>query len=615
MLTLTQGGEATVPLRQIQDELANNLGKVGNEARSNLVQETLAQAGDARELNLGTTQQTAMTKAVYSAKSQALYGGALSLAGGPANLLGLGFGAAKGYVMPGWSAFIRESNNALNETFREAAFQDEFWGKLMPAAVDAFKAVGADLSGLSRDELAVDAVTRRFGTTTGAQWARVQRNTVDLAASRTRFLFGDYVADNSAAGYIQKLIGPGIPFASWAVRAYPVALEMAVRHPLVAMGVYQYLKATSQNAGKDGVPAYTAGSIPISTETPILGLAARGLLGGQKGTAYVDPIGSIAPFGSGQFQPQDELAPNPSLYQKVGLALNKVGMPGFNPLVGALAYILGLDYQAPQGVSRTAGIENGLALLPGGIPIPDFVGAGERALRAQISPKFATTALGQAVGALPDANPTYFDPVARHFGELVVATTGKPLADVANRAYVFDLAAGTGPLYEQARREVLLASFAKNAFSVASPIAAAPWSDQARAARAARLATPNLAQLQANSRNAALLRQEQAPGSVVAPGSIEALIGQLPTKQAQQALKRQQTEYVDTHPWAGAYDVGTRDRALSLLMQDVADRYTFRGQPVQPSSPQGPGRVLAQLQAEAEARRATPTLVPIPAKR
>lgn len=165
----------------------------------------------------------------------------------------------------------------------------------MPLAIDQFKTMGYDLSHIPVDQLSVQKVTQLYGNTAGAQWARMSKNMVNMSASRAKYLFGDYSTPlTGALGLIEKITKGPLPFSSWAVRAYPVALDIALEHPMVALGIYQYLQFASRQAGKDGRPAYTAGMIPVSTETPGLGIGARGLLGGQKGTAYFDPIGSLS---------------------------------------------------------------------------------------------------------------------------------------------------------------------------------------------------------------------------------------------------------------------------------------------------------------------------------
>lgn len=255
-------------------------------------------------------------------------------------------------------------------------------------------------------------------------------------------------------------------------------------------------------------------------------------------------------------------------------ALNRTGLPGFSPVIGALAYILGSDYRAPGSLTRTKGIEDALGLLPGNINLPDLGGGALRLARSKASPLFAATELGQAVGATGDANPTIFDPVARRYGELVLNETRKSVDDPENRAYLYDLAAGTGPLYQQARKDVLLSGFAKNAFSVSSPVAAAVQSEDARKMKVARSGIPyDYAALQA--------------------------IGALDIPSYMTEAKLQNRQYAQANPASAAYNIGSRDEARAVAAQDVRDRYTWDGVTHTPDSPAAQAQELAFLVAQA----------------
>jgi hypothetical protein len=372
-----------------------------------------------------------------------------------------------------------------------------------------------------------------------------------------------------------------MPFSSWAIRAYPVALDMAIQNPWVALGVYQFLQATSAGAGKDGRPRWTAGKLPISTEFPVLGAGARTLLGGQKGTAYVDPVGSLSPVGGDLFQPGADQEGPQSLYQQISEIIGRAGLPGLSPMLQGIAYMLGLDYKGPGNMSRTQGMENSLGLIPGNVDLPGWGDVALRAGRAKLSPAFAGTEIGAKLGAQGDKYPTVYDPVARRYGELVVKATQKSLDDPANRAYLYDLAAGTGELYDQARREVLLGGLARNAFSTTSPIGVATQGEDARQVRRDREGVPVPYEL------ISAAREQGTPQQVA-------------------QLSRLNAEYKVAEPWAAAYDVGSKSEAESMLMEDALRRYTFRGVRYRPSSPAQLQRVVQAGKERAEGNRIPP---------
>ena len=582
VLDLLQGKGSKKLLGEITQQISERMTMKGFDRLSVPLQERLKQFGkQGYEPKLGMPIVESVAMHGLS-RSKSVVSSALLSTFGPGNAIGGLVGAAKGAAMPEFSGMIRHANGALNRGFRETAFVDELDNKLIPLAVDAFKRLGYDLSSVPVDQLTRATVEQLYGAKVGAMWQKTMENMIPMAESRVRYLFGDYTpGQKGAIGLIEKITGPGMPLSSWAIRAYPVALDMAVQNPWVVLGVYQFLRATSAGAGKDGRPRWTAGKLPVSTEFPLLGAGARTLLGGQKGTAYIDPVGSLSPVGGDLFQPGAEQEGPQSLYQQVSEIIGRAGLPGLSPIAQGIAYMLGLDYKGPGNMSRTQGMENSLGLIPGNVDLPGWGDVALRAGRAKLSPAFAGTELGAKLGATGDKYPTVYDPVARRFGELVVKETGLPLDDERNRAHLYDLAAGTGELYDRARREVLLGGLARNAFSTTSPIGVATQSEDGRQVRRER---------------------EGVPYDYTALQGIAAM--DIPSFMREAELQNRQ--YKAENPTSAAYSVGSREEAESILMQDVADRFRGRRPPSPAAQQQQLASILAQAGRGAQYRNLTP---------
>lgn len=455
----------------VQDPLAA-IGKSGYVPK---LGDSLAQAekGLAAQQKVRSTTQEALGSAALSV---------LNPSGFATSALGVAASGTLGSVRPAIRGAFRGINDFQQATFRRAAFADELDTTLGLAAdtiLPRLEAAGADVSSLagragkfSPDELAAIA-----GPQAGDQWRALADRAVTLAEDRAKFIFGDY----SRRSGFERALGGVVPFASWAIRAYPVAVEMAARHPGVALAVYKLLEATSGDAGKDGRPGYTAGMIPFTTETPLIGPIARVMLGGQSGTAYADPIGAFSPVGGDAFAPEEGGEKN--WYQSANAFLGRVGLPQANPAVQAGAYALGLDYKAPGSLSRTQGLENALALIPGNPQLPDLGGGILRTARGTLSPLAEAAGLPGAKG---DKSPDQYDPITRRYAELVLAETKKPLNDQSNRAYLVGMSDPTNELMMRARREVLLGGAARNASSLTNPIGTVAQGQGAREAKAAK---------------------------------------------------------------------------------------------------------------------------------
>lgn len=508
------------------------------------VQDLMATFGREELPDLGVPLAKSIEDEGLTIGQEALYSTALSALnpqGYAQNALGLiAGGPVKATANTWWRPFFTAANGTLNNTFREAALVGEA-GKfaalgrqaLIDAGHSSFKALPED--GL----ISAADVASHLGTREAAVWKAMQDNAWEMAQDRVKFLFGDY----GKKSLVERATGGVIPFASWVVRAYPVALEMALEHPLIATAGIVATRQLAEGAGQNGRPGYTAGMLPIRDEAGLL-------TGGQPGTSYLDIIGSISPVGGDMFAPSDDAGRDKNAYQAITEGLQRLGLPGPNPLVQSLAYILGFDFKGPGALSRTQGMENAIGLIPGNPNLPDIGGGGLRALRGLASPLVAGTEIGQLLGADADPTPEQYDPVGRRFSELVVERTGRRLNDPANQAYLLDLAFGRGDLYAQAEREALLGGAARNIASMSSPVGVATQTDTARHAR------------------------EATRGNPFDFGAVEA---QPQGTAGRREVERQRKAALASDPWIEPYSIGGKAEANDLILQAILDRYRMAG--------------------------------------
>lgn len=396
--------------------------------------------------------------------------------------LGLVASGLRGAVDAGWSGFFQSLNGVLQQTGRIAIARSER-GQALAIADDLLRQRYGIADGVlpAGGRYSPEQVAQVAGKEAGEHWKVLRDTSVEAGEARARALLGDY-SDEGKKGW-EKALGGAVPFASWAVRSYPVIAQMALQHPLVAIGIYHYLSATKAKV-EEGQPSYTAGMIPVDAETPFVGLLARYLLGGAEGVAYIDPVGSFSPVGGEVLQGDDGSEKN--WYQGLNAGLGRVGLPSLGPGYQAAAFATGLDYKSPNFGSRTRGIEEAAALLPLNPQLPNAGAAALTGLRRVVSP----LAEGVLPGAKGDKYAEQYDPLTRRYNELVIAETGKPLTDPSNAAFLQRLADPNDPLVQQARREVLLGGAARNATSLTSPIATVAQTDENRAYRAAAKGMP-----------------------------------------------------------------------------------------------------------------------------
>lgn len=458
------------------------------------------------------------------------------------------FGFARGAVDREWSAAIHHLIGVANDAWREAAANagtrqklatvaDDFLAKLAQNGVDVTPLQGR--GGLfSADEVAAVA-----GKQAGDDWHVESETVIRNVGNRVATLAGDFrdkldpkytgtvTTGDRLLGNAERAASKFAPFARWQIRSTPVLLEVAARHPVATLKALQETQRLGEEAKAKGKRAYQAG-YDISTETPLLGAAARVRLGGKKGTWTIDPLSAVVPYGDA-IGGGDDMPDDATAYQKVSQMLGQVGF-GPSPLIQAAGYVTGQDYRAPGSLSRTAGLEQLGTLLPG---------VGD--MKLPTGRNLLDAARGVVEPALADAGikttgpASATDPVARRYAELVFDQTGKPLADRANIGYLTIGTPEAKALMQQATREEALMAAAGNAVSLTSPLPSTAQGADAAAAQAARKPV------------------------------IEAqdMVDQLTPIQGAM-LQRQIDQYKNAHPESRVYDGSSPYARAQLLMAD-----------------------------------------------
>ena len=144
--------------------------------------------------------------------------------------------------------------------------------------------------------------------------------------------------------------------------------------------------------------------------------------------------------------------PTDTTYDKAKGIAGRIGFSP-HPLLDSLASLTGQTTRNPSPASRTAPIEQALELIPGMPTVPSLQ-TGFNAAKSRVTGK-----------PVDD-----FDPVARHYAELVLAQTGKPLEDRSNRQYLINMGDVDDPLWRQARQEQRLAALVGSLASNLTPL-------------------------------------------------------------------------------------------------------------------------------------------------
>lgn len=401
------------------------------------------------------------------------------------NPLAYVYGGVRGYFAPFVNGAIGYMNSIQHDAFRYALAEkalDRDIPQVASAFLDKLEQGGADVSALrptggffSPTEVAAVA-----GDQAAKEWDGLTTTLIKAQGDRIATLGGDF--RDKSAGALEKGIGKAIPFSRWAIRNAPVLAEIAANHPRAAAVIGGVLAEGAKQARDAKLKNYQAGTIPLTDKTPLVGGLVRARLGGQAGTVRVDPLGALLPFGSDTLLGPDLGGDSATAYQK---ATGLLGMTGFQPHPGiqALAYALGQDYKGPSAMSRTAGLEALPNLIPGMPQVPTL-GVPLDMARSAIEP-----ALNKA--GVPTAGKTSeYDPVFRHYDELVLAQTGKSLDDPSNRQLLISAGDPSNPLWVQAQREATLAGAAGNLTSITSPVSTQAQGAGAQAVQQAKAGTP-----------------------------------------------------------------------------------------------------------------------------
>lgn len=397
------------------------------------------------------------------------------------NPLAVAAGAVKGRYQPFINGFVQFMNGVQHDAFRYAMAEKTLQRDIPPLAralVADLGARGVDVAPLvaKGDYFSGADVARVAGQAVGERWDTLLGETIRNGGDRVAFLAGDFRDKSMLPG--EKALAAVFPFVRWPLHYGPVFAEIAANHPRLAAVAARTLanqRAQAQAAGSKG---YEAATTPITTETPVLGALARARLGGQQGVLRAGLLGAVVPYANlagGIDMPPDDANP----YEKATAIGDAIGFSP-NPLIQAGAYATGLDYRAPGALSRTAGLEGAVGLLPGplgrlSIPAP---GAALDALREKLT--------GQS---------SEYDPVMRRYAELVLDRTGQELAADANAPYLEFATPEARALYDRAKREVLTAGAVGNLASVASPVSLAARSAEGETIRQAKATVPYSADL------------------------------------------------------------------------------------------------------------------------
>lgn len=419
------------------------------------------------------------------------------------NPLAMAYGAARGYVAPFVDGTIRYVNGIQHDAFRYAMVEkglDREIPQVAAAFLDDLDTSGVDTTALRAGGgyFSADEVRRVAGDDAAKRWDWLQETTVRRIGDRVAFLAGDFrdklakdyggrvTRFDRARAHVEAGIGRYVPFVRWQMRYAPVLAEIAARNPLATYYAVKGTAAGVEDARENHLKPYQAGTVPVTTETPVLGGLARARLGGQAGTVRLDPLGAINPYGSGSFV-ADELPADATGYQR---ATNAAARIGFSPAppIQAAAYAAGQDYKAPSALSRTAGLE-GLADLPPILARAILQGMGQHQLAAAV-PELPTLpgggeALARAREIVTGQNATAYDPTTRRYAELVLARTGKPLAHPDNRAYLEAVGEANEPLWQLATVQQRLGGAAGNATGMISPVSVTAQTREAVGAQAA----------------------------------------------------------------------------------------------------------------------------------
>lgn len=270
---------------------------------------------------------------------------------------GVALGAVKGLTRAAWTEIYQSINHFTNAAARHAVWQESMVDDLAQAA-QQFTKLDPSLSRLSPDGLfSADEVFNLTGDRSLAdQWGAVVDEAIARGEARAKEVFGDF----SNEQWWERGLSSVVPFASWAIRAYPRTIAMMAEHPGITLAILAAVERDSQRAKEEGRPGYQVGSLKFDSQTPVLGKLLGGMLAGGQGDLRVNILGALSPFSGELFAGADDSAEEQTPYQKAKGLVGKTGF-SFNPFLVGLAYALDWDYIRPGAMSRTAGIEQAMA--------------------------------------------------------------------------------------------------------------------------------------------------------------------------------------------------------------------------------------------------------------
>lgn len=364
---------------------------------------------------------------------------------------GVAFGALRGLLRPYTSEGFHAINDLQHMGLRNAAYKVEarrLLGDLGGQMIDDLKSRGFRTGGLDQRGLFSPTDLVSIGATKGAAtWQAVLDQVFGVGDQRG--LAGKFVTDTfgdySKRSGLTNAIGKVAPFSRYTLGQIPVLAKLAAENPAVALMVANVI-------------ARTGSKLPVPTDTPLAGGLVQEELGGAPGEGSVSPLSLVAPVPPSAGDTGRKLDQAENVYQQAQALMGALGFD-FNPLIKTGAYALGADPFGPGTQSRFAGIEQAM----GGPEVPTIKGALDNARKA-IAPidKYGAST----------------DPVETRLNEIVLRTTGKPLADPSNHKLAVALEQDPEhPLRQQAREEVLHGGAARSAASGVLPLTVSAKTD------------------------------------------------------------------------------------------------------------------------------------------
>lgn len=446
-----------------------------------------------QELGIGFLDMHAVQDQYLSPWTTAGLGAATAMANplkGGVPVLGVAASAAKEYYRAYQNAAFSTISHILQGGMRsvawDVAFGDElakaapgFLAKLDPKVASALRAeselrwnnlatLGENMSMYDKHSLFTPedvrtAMRGRKGVKAAVSaWENAALDARVAGSDLAKKTFGDFSPGKSEG---ERYLDMLVPFLSWARRAYPRTLEIAAEHPTATARILELMRTDQQLAEREGRPDWEVGTIPVSSETPLVGGAVRALNGGRQGEVRINPMQGFFPIPSDALAAAGDINTS-NAYTTVQGLLNVAGA-GLSPAAEIGAYGVGATNRTPRALDRFAGVE-------GAMPGPEL-----------------PSLLNGPLNAVRDAQgrSTIKDPVVRVAQELVFEKTGLPVSDPRNKQYALDILHQAG-IYQNAEGAYDLGQAAKNIVGFFNPTGLTAASDTAIQARQAQADAP-----------------------------------------------------------------------------------------------------------------------------